>query len=458
MFQKHISHFEPPNSNWNIVEDSLIYRHVKEKEEKIYKKIFSFDLDNTLILSRTFFKPAQNEHDYIFYSDIIDFLKKKRSENYKIIIFSNQKGVSTGKISLRNVINRVDDVIDKIGIPLECYLALKNDKYRKPRTGMFNFAKQNNKCEIEEIIYVGDNANRIYDDNFKVKFINHLRYIYNKNNVNVNINEIAKRLQKDYTDTDLKFALNINATFYTPEELFLNIKNNLTVDFSFKPMNLYKNMEIKNEGEKENEQNLFHHLVRQNMEDMYSTYNESTISINNKEHKNPQTLLQNKEQKLIILIGAPGCGKTFLCENYFLGYTNINLDELKKRNKCINMLKNGIIQGKNVVIDGANIYAKNRLTYINEAKKINSNLKVNAIFFKYSKDLIFHLNTFKLITDKSKKMIDIPTVGIHSFYKYVEEPTANENFEKVIILNDENFVPTNFKNEEEKKLFFSYLY
>ncbi|SBT36921.1 bifunctional polynucleotide phosphatase/kinase, putative (PNKP) [Plasmodium ovale wallikeri] len=454
MFKRYISHFEMPNSNWNIVEDSLLYRIVKDKEDKIYKKIFAFDLDNTLILSRSFFKPAQNENDYMFYTDIIDFLKKKRSEDYKIIIFSNQKGVSTGKISLLNIVNRVDDIIQKIGIPLECYLALKNDKYRKPRTGMYKFAEENNKCKIEEIIYVGDNANRIYDDNFKKQFINHLKYIYKKNKVNVNINEIEKRLKRDYTDTDLKFALNINATFYTPEELFLNIKNNLSAEFSFIPMNLLKNEDARGTVHKKNDfLNLLQQcalLPTQQMTQTSHTKKEGTAVLESGGESG------TNGQFFIILIGAPGCGKTFLCDTYFPHFTKINIDSAKR--KSINIVKEYIRSGKNVIIDGENAYTKNRIIYIYMAKQINKNLKVNAIFFNYSKDLVIHLNTFKLITDRSQRIHDIPTIAIQSFYKYVEKPTARENFDKIVILNDEDFVPRNFENDEQKKMFFSYLY
>ncbi|GAB67153.1 bifunctional polynucleotide phosphatase/kinase [Plasmodium cynomolgi strain B] len=251
---------------------------------------------------------------------------------------------------------------------------------------------QNNKAQIDEIIYVGDNANRIYDDHFKTKFINHLKCVYSQNKVNINIGEIAKRLKKDYTDTDLKFALNINATFYTPEELFLNIKNNLSAEFPFNPCSLLKNVD-----NKPNEQDA-----------------------------------QN--------------------------FVNINLEELKTKNKHIDMIRQTITSGKNVIMDNANMYVKNRLIYITEAKKINPNLRVSAIFFQYSKELVFHLNNFKMITDEENIMHEVPTIAIHSFYKYVQVPSESENFDRVVTLHDEHFVPSDLQNEERRKLFFSYLY
>ncbi|VWU51058.1 bifunctional polynucleotide phosphatase/kinase [Hepatocystis sp. ex Piliocolobus tephrosceles] len=468
----YINNFNLQNENWKIVDDSLLYRIIKSEREDQYNKILSFDLDGTLILSRTFLHPAQDENDYIFYNDnVIDFLKKKESENYKIIIFSNQRGVGTGKISLTNIINRVDDIINKIGIPLECYLALKNDKYRKPRVGMFNFVKQNNKCKFEEIIYVGDNANRIYEENFKKSFFNHLKNVYQKNNINIDIENIKKSLIKDHSDTDLKFALNINCKFYSTEEFFLNVKNNLTKQIEFVPSNLIKNVEESKDLQELIElcKKLFNEQPNRGNKPVDKLSIECDEKLSDKSHTNAIETINflitkkmdgktNPNQVLIILIGAKGCGKTFFCNKYFPHFSIINTDKIVTKEKCENIFKDFIYSGNNIIINSINLFAKNRLFFICEAKKINQKIKIYAIYFNYSKDLIIHLNTFKLLTNKTEIDDDNFKEPTNFFIRCVEKPEKNEYFDKIITLKDDDFIPSDFKNEEEKNLFFSYLH
>lgn len=70
------------------------------------------------------------------------------------------------------------------------------------------------------------------------------------------------------------------------------------------------------------------------------------------------------------------------------------------------------------------------------------------------KDTVFHLNTFRSYNIWREENRKVPSVVIHSFFKYLEKPTTNEGFERVETLS---FVPGPFKCEEEEKLFYSYL-
>lgn len=435
----------------------MAYRIFRGDEQKNRKKIFALDLDNTIILSRSFFKPAQNENDYIFYSDnVIELLKKKYETNYKIVIFSNQKGVSVGKISLENIINRVDDVIEKIGIPMECYLALKNDKYRKPRIGMFHFMKKIHDCDIEEVIYVGDLANREYDTKFKKQLLNHLKNVYTQNKVQLDFTAIEKKLIKDHSDTDLKFALNMKATFYTPEEIFLQIKNNIPHTFTFDP----KKFQIKNNPitiENSSKEQANHVKDSNNTDNVVDIKEEINLKNEEKEIQEETVGKTVNVTKMILLIGPPGCGKSFFCKTKYPDATIISLSKLKTKAKCLDALKKNLSNKKNILIDNENRTIQDRKIYIQAAKSVNTQVQIEAVYFNYSKELVFHLNTFQFITESYHYKDDIPTIPIHSFYKYVEPPSSKEHIDKILTLTDQDFVPSYFESEQHKELFFMYL-
>jgi bifunctional polynucleotide phosphatase/kinase len=74
-----------------------------------------------------------------------------------------------------------------------------NDEYKKPNTKIWEYfvSKLNGGLEIDETtFYCGDAAGR----------------------------PAAEGKKKDFSDTDLKFALNNKLKFFTPEELFLGKK------------------------------------------------------------------------------------------------------------------------------------------------------------------------------------------------------------------------------------------
>ena len=151
-----------------------------------------------------------------------------------------------------------------------------SDQYRKPGLGMWDYLKDNiftgftiNK---KESIYCGDAAGRP---------------------------KTATR-HKDFSDTDLKFALNVGLTFKTPEELFLDQKSELSttvkIDSFFKKA-------------KEEEKKL---------EEGKKVASKSSTA------KAKVTPYASDKQELVLFFGSPGSGKSTLWKANLSNYVRCN--------------------------------------------------------------------------------------------------------------------------------------
>ena len=125
---------------------------------------------------------------------------------YKIVIMSNQKGVSSGKTPLAAVTGRFEQIARAAGVPMQMYFATEDSFYRKPCIGMwYQLATEGNGgviIDMSKSMYVGDAAGR----------------------------PAAGTRKKDFSAGDIKFALNLGLPFLTPEQCFLNSKEVCVVE------------------------------------------------------------------------------------------------------------------------------------------------------------------------------------------------------------------------------------
>jgi bifunctional polynucleotide phosphatase/kinase len=154
-------------------------------------KIASFDLDWTLIKTKSGKTFPINKDDWTFLYDSVRE-KLESLKDYTIVIFSNQMGISNGKVIKEDLIDKINNIYKELNIPFIFICSTEEDRYRKPMIGLFEEIVKIIKKDIitNESYYVGDMAGR----------------------------------NNDKEDTDRKFALNLNFAFYTPEEYFLNDK------------------------------------------------------------------------------------------------------------------------------------------------------------------------------------------------------------------------------------------
>jgi bifunctional polynucleotide phosphatase/kinase len=333
------------------------------KNFKYEKKIASFDLDDTLIKTKSKKKFATGKSDWEWaFGDIVpDKLKELFNDGYSIIIISNQAGIGDGKKVGDDWIEKVNDIIKELGVEIKVFCSVSKNKYRKP---LPNFKKEFFSEKIsKKSFYCGDAVGR----------------------------------DGDFADTDYKFAVNCGLLFYTPEHLFLEEENVLPkikycVDFS-------KNIE---------------------------------------NNKNLNLGLEQKYKEMIIMVGFPGSGKSYISneiKNKF-GYEIINQDTLKTKAKCIKEAEKQMKNKKCIIIDSTNPGKEKRKEWIDLAK--NNGYSVRVILMKTTIEQSKHNNIYRAIMNKVEQVPDI----VYNMYKSkYEKPELNEGIDE--ILEQEQCFPKN---------------
>ena len=80
-------------------------------------KIASFDMDSTLIETKSGATFAKDEHDWVFWHESVPAKMKELYDNeYKIVIFTNQKGIGTGKTGAKEIQNKIETITAKMGV------------------------------------------------------------------------------------------------------------------------------------------------------------------------------------------------------------------------------------------------------------------------------------------------------------------------------------------------------
>lgn len=161
------------------------YIEIISNDFKLKNKIASFDLDNTLVKTKSGKTFPVDETDWEFnFDNVIEILNKLINDDYCLIIISNQKNLKEKR--LESWIIKIKNIINKISLPIKVYASIKDDIYRKPNIGLWELIKT--KINMIDSFYCGDAMGRLHD----------------------------------HSDTDLKFALNIGLPFKAPETVFQN--------------------------------------------------------------------------------------------------------------------------------------------------------------------------------------------------------------------------------------------
>ena len=127
-------------------------------------KIAGYDLDGTLIETASGRKFAKDSKDWRLMPKVVDKLQSLHRDGYKIVIFSNQLGISKGKQPVGEFKVKAEAVARALKVPLLLLAATSRDKYRKPCVAMWeHMIKLENggvAADLKESFYVGDAAGR----------------------------------------------------------------------------------------------------------------------------------------------------------------------------------------------------------------------------------------------------------------------------------------------------------
>jgi bifunctional polynucleotide phosphatase/kinase len=359
---------------------------IKDNQSISSDKVLGLDLDGTIVEPKSGKAFPINGDDWrlLFNNKLTAKLNEYHNAGYKLIIFSNQSGMSIGKQDVQDWQRKLDNIVFTLKLPILVMAAKETDYFRKPSIGMWKLMTEKfNKMEpdLSKCIYVGDAAGR----------------------------DKAAHRKKDHNDSDYKFALNCGISFKTPEEFFLEQKEELP-NFDFNPKDI--------------------------KQDEYKA----------------EDLISNKKE-IIIFVGSPGSGKTSIFKKYLEpnGYIHINQDTLKTQPKCIKVAEQNLKEGKSVVIDCTNPAAKTRSVYVDLAKE--NEVPIRCFYFKFDKELVMHLNKLRKINNERQHHTkSVADVIIHTWFKHLEVPNVNEGFEEVKEIEFKPF----FVNEKDKEIFYMY--
>ncbi|GFR81523.1 bifunctional polynucleotide phosphatase/kinase, partial [Elysia marginata] len=219
-----------------------------------HRKVAAFDMDGTIIVTKSGkVFPTDRDDWQILHPNIFNKMKELHTKGFKIVFFTNQLGVAKGKTNIDDLKIKVANIVKKLQVPVQVFIATHEGKYRKPCDGMWEKLCKNynsgKDIDLKTSFYVGDAAGREKD--------------------------WAPKKKKDFSCSDRLFALNTGVTFFTPEEYFLNEKPTKKYKMPvFDPRKLDPNDNCVPSG----------------------------------------TFTPNKKE-LVLLVGFPACGKSFFSSN-----------------------------------------------------------------------------------------------------------------------------------------------
>ncbi|RMD39303.1 hypothetical protein DV735_g5822, partial [Chaetothyriales sp. CBS 134920] len=389
-FFKPASQKEPEKLSWRVVGDSLIIGRYGPLGPPAQGpggggatrpvKIAAFDLDDTIVSPAGGSKWARGAESWKWWHPSVPArLRSLHDQGYLVTIFSNQgnislradakKGQQKDTASFSNLKTQLAAILSQLDLPISFYGATAQDRYRKPRTGMWDELledydlQSDGAIDLSQSFYVGDAAGREQPD----------------------------KRSKDHATSDRDLASNIGIGFKTPEEFFLGAQVE-PYKHVFEPKQWLKT---------------------------------ERTSVHNGGHA-PVSFRKKHKQELVIACGSPGSGKS----TYFWhvlepqGFKRINQDILKSRDRCLRVARDFLAAGESVAIDNTNADVETRRHWIKLAQEFG--IPIRCIRFTAPARLCEHNN---VMNPEGRTML--PGIAFRSFLQRLQEPKLDEGFEDI---------------------------
>lgn len=346
-----------------VCDTKLGFLLVKTQNFLLKDKFAMFDLDGTLISNNSGKKFFNAANDWKLRDNVKITLQKYNKSNYSIIIISNQTGLGNNDNRREMFIERLNNIISELQVPI-CFLAaIRNNILKKPSPTVYNKIILKSK-RPKKVFYCGDAAGRA----------------------------------SDFSDSDIKFAMNNMIKFYLPEYIFGWDKSATYPDIQFKQLE---------------------------------------IDTNEFQYK------QLYKKELILMIGFPASGKStiadILCKYY--GFKIISNDIHK--GFFVKLLNEYISNGYNIVIDNTNLSIESRKNIITPVR--NRGYNIRAFVMDTTYDQCIHNNFYRAYTTKREL---IPLSAYRFMKNKFEYPNKSEGIDSV------EKIKYNFLNTFEYTYFF----
>ncbi|KAI4236292.1 MAG: hypothetical protein LQ349_002629 [Xanthoria aureola] len=397
----------PDRTHWRVVNGTLLVGRYSPYDAHPVKrrKIAAFDFDSTLISTSSGNIFAKDANDWRWWHvSVPSTLKQLYADGYSVSILSNQgsiglksdpKPINSGQKSLSNFKAKANAVFNQLDIPIILLAASARDRYRKPRTGMWDELLEELDLDDSEgpdlraSFFVGDAGGRAARSGAKA----------------------------DHSCSDRNLAANVGIEFKTPEEFFLHeAVQPFTRDFE--PPN-YLNPSL-------------------------------TASVD----ASPLVIERRNPLDIVIFCGSPASGKSTFYGKHLqpLGYERVNQDALKTRDKCVKVASELLLKGISVAIDNTNADRGTRMVWVELAQQ--SKIPIRCVHFTAGAKLCQHNDAVRAIAGNRfnpEKRVMLPHTAFSSFASRYKQPQVEEGFQDV--------VPVQFQfqgDEEQRKIWSRY--
>ncbi|KAJ4935691.1 hypothetical protein JOQ06_017220 [Pogonophryne albipinna] len=374
-------------SSWQQIGNLMLYTAAGVEGSD---KIAGFDIDGCIITTKSGKVFPTSPDDWrILYPEIQPRLASLLKKGYKVVFFTNQMGIARGKLRPEVFKSKVEDILTKLQLPVQVFVAAGSGIYRKPVMGMWNHLcdKANDGVTVDktQTFYVGDAAGRPE-------------------------NWAPGRKKKDFSCSDRIFALNIGLQFHTPEEFFLGWKS--------APYNL-------------------------------PHFDPRTIDSTARLYDPPTASLTSSKTEVIVAVGFPASGKSTFFNTHVVpkGYVYVNRDTLGSWQSCVTLCERSLKEGRSVVVDNTNPDPESRKRYVDVAKA--AGVPSRCFHFSASREQAKHNNRFREMNPSESKHMKVNDMIFHSFKKHFLAPALSEGFSEILQIH---FVP-NFKDSQSEILF-----